>query len=111
MHIEHHHEYAMSPTTVTHASQEVQWDKINTQQGPYEEFHPIQRTPLKKGDPVLFFRERTEDPNRKQYDLYVKYYYGNGTNRIWQEGANLYAKQCDRKVNEILQSQRKTNVS
>ena len=71
----------------------VNWKKV----GEYEEYTPpLTRTAL-LGEPIAYYREKTDHPNRKLYDLYAGF---KDTNEIVQIGTNIRDKQCEFRINE-----------
>lgn len=110
MYTEHHHRDTKPRNTVASQANYVQWEVIETPQGSYEEWRPSTASPPLRGEAVLFLRYKTDDKNRNQYDLYAEYYLGSEVNKLWQEGANLYSRQCDRKVIEILNKEECLNA-
>jgi hypothetical protein len=61
------------------------------------------------GPLIAFYRERTDDPNRKQYDLLCEHIDYDGQPSVRLLHVNLYEGQCDRRVKEIIQQTRIDN--
>ena len=105
MYIEHHHDYTVSNNTVAPPTIDVQWEVIETPQGPYEEFRLDTQALPKLNDVIAFYRYKTKDRKRVQYDLYVEHNLPHSNDKLWLIGANLYSKQCNLKVLKVLQQE------
>jgi hypothetical protein len=105
MYTEHHHRHTASSNIVALPVIDVQWEVIDTPQGPYEEFRLDTQVQPKLNDVVAFYRYRTDDNNRVQYDLYVECNLQHSDDKLWLIGANLYSKQCELKVLKVLQQE------
>ena len=61
---------------------------------------------LEEGTLISFWRQRTDDSSRTQYDLHANVLDSNGTTCLYLVAANLYAAQCEMRINEIISNQR-----
>lgn len=80
----------------------IKWESKYYGVAYYEQHFPTIPCSIKQGTVLSFCKEQTDDKNRVQYDLFVEALANDGDSIIYGIGSNLYNKQCDARVKEII---------
>ena len=84
----------------------INWITRNGPEGPYEVFDLPFNSTFKSKKIIAFYRYKTDCQFRTQYDLGVEVIDFDGDPTLYWVGVNLFGKQCEPKIIQILNDYR-----